>query len=790
MDQNSTNGTGSDKRNWRDRLGIGTRDMPKISDEFKQDTPAAKPAPRAPQPVTKPAPMAPRVSPSRQTQQTASRVVRADAPTPETRRAEPTLSDPLAERLKAQRAAAERLAEQRVSAARERAEARAASIPTPEVQPVAQRSETRPASVTPPAPASKINGNSAERPKFTFADDTPPVRRDSASAGPARSTTTSPLLPPRPALGGERQPSLLRPSTYRSDPPQPAYRPIDPATGYAPPRQPPLSAPRGYGQDAPYDQGRGLTRKPAGYEGFRQGYEGDEQPRDPRLSRSVTGRARLPEPEGDDVFEDEAPQPPRRRASASEYQSAYHEEDHDYEDRRRSSGPWLILLGLLLVAAAVAGGFYYFNTHMKQQTATGTTGTGSDGVPVIAAPETPAKTQAEQPAATGGDTAAVNKKQIYDRIVGDQEVTAGSKVVPTEVTPIQPDATTTTDQSAQPDTTNSTGQSGTDDTAPLPLPPAPGTGDGKQGAIDQANDKVVATAATPPTAIPEPIKVPGDTGGTAAPSGSENIAALLPDAANTDGGSADTSQAQPSTAKTPAAAKPATTAASTDDSATAGTETISDSAPAATAPKKATAEKRTASTSTTKKKIASAAKTGQPVVLVPQATDTTASTVSPSQTGGTDVAAAPALTETAAPADPQPKKKKTLFDLFNGNNSSSSQEKTVAVEPVPDAPAATTKTQQVATIQDTQTTASTTGSGYIVKLSSFRSMSEAQSEYNRLRSKYSTVSGLSSNISQSSLAGSTRYRLALGPVQSRDAAAQVCNQLIAGGERDCIVSHQ
>ncbi|MFT3986666.1 SPOR domain-containing protein [Aestuariivirga sp.] len=788
MDQNSTNGTGSDKRNWRDRLGIGTRDMPKISDEFKQDTPAAKPAPRAPQPVTKPAPMAPRVPSSKSpAQPTVSRSSRAEAP--EQRRVEPTISDPLAERLKAQRAAAERLAEQRVSAARERAESRIAAT-TPKQEPPPARADVKPAAV-PPA-AAKTNGDASGRPKFTFADDAGTLRREPpAPNGGSRATPSSPLLPPRPALAGERQPSLLRPSTYRSDPPQPAYRPIDPATGYTTPRQPSLGTPRGYAQDAAaYEAGRSLTRKASGYDAYR-GLEGEEPPRgDPRLGRSVTARSRLPEPEGDDVFEDEAPQPPRRRASATEYHSAYREAEEEFDDRRRSSGPWLILLALLLCAAAVAGGFYYYNTHMKQQTATtGTTGTG-DGVPVIAAPETPAKTEAQQPAATGGDTAAVNKKQIYDRIVGDQEVTAGSKVVPTEVTPIQPDTTTTTDQSAQPDTTNSTGQSGTDDTAPLPLPPAPGTGDGKQGAIDQTNGNVVATAATPPTAIPEPIKVPGDTGGTAAPSGSENTAALLPDTGTTDGGSADTSQAQPSTAKAPAAAKPDTTAASTDDSATAGTEAISDSAPAATAPKKATAEKHAASTSTTKKKIAAAAKTGEPVVLVPQATDTAASTVSPSQTGGTDVAAAPALTETAAPVDAQPKKKKTLLDLFNGSNSSSSQEKTVAVEPVPDAPAATAKTQQVATIQDTQTTASTTGAGYIVKLSSFRSMSEAQSEYNRLRSKYSTVSGLSSNISQSSLAGSTRYRLALGPVQSRDAAAQVCNQLIAGGERDCIVSHQ
>ena len=39
MDQNSSNGSGADKRNWRERLGIGGKDMPKISDEFKTAPP-------------------------------------------------------------------------------------------------------------------------------------------------------------------------------------------------------------------------------------------------------------------------------------------------------------------------------------------------------------------------------------------------------------------------------------------------------------------------------------------------------------------------------------------------------------------------------------------------------------------------------------------------------------------------------------------------------------------------------------------------------------------------------
>ena len=62
MDQNSSNDT--DKRNWRERLGIGNKDMPRLSNEFTKtpETVAADVSPVRPaQTVAKPAPMAPRV---------------------------------------------------------------------------------------------------------------------------------------------------------------------------------------------------------------------------------------------------------------------------------------------------------------------------------------------------------------------------------------------------------------------------------------------------------------------------------------------------------------------------------------------------------------------------------------------------------------------------------------------------------------------------------------------------------------------------------------------------------
>ena len=97
MDQNTpTNGTGSDKRNWRNALGISAKELPRISDEFKAAQP---PAPEKiavkTQPVTKPAPMAPRASPARsETQEAAPRPQAQNAGSPPSPLAEAGPSGP------------------------------------------------------------------------------------------------------------------------------------------------------------------------------------------------------------------------------------------------------------------------------------------------------------------------------------------------------------------------------------------------------------------------------------------------------------------------------------------------------------------------------------------------------------------------------------------------------------------------------------------------------------------------------------------------------------------------
>ncbi len=764
MDQDSTNGASGDKPKWRERLGIGAKDMPKISDEFRTQpfaTPAEKPDVRVLQPVTKLAPMAPRAH--------GPQTARANR---DARRSpEPQNSEGLAEKLRAQRAAAEMLAVQRVSAARQRAEARIAAEPRSPA-PRASVDDTPSKDATPP------------RPKFSFADDNEGAKRQEAGFVPDKNggngaqrnpIGAASLIPPRPALGGERpQPSILRQpgSPYRPELP-PAFRPIDPATGYtAPPsRTVPLGTPRPYPPEPGLASVNRNSRTPS-YDPYRRGQEiarygaetGGENTRgDHRLGRALAarGQGQAIEEEPDDVFEDEAPA--RRRAGASDYRSAYREaEEGDTEDRRRSNGPWLLLLALLVAAFATGGVIWLYNNNALTTASNST----PDTVPVVAAPDEPAKTAAEKPADGAGDVASVNKKQIYDRIVGDQEVT-GDKVVPTEVTPIQPEPEEGAETGGVLRSTGASGENA-DDVVPLALPPAPG--EESEGRIDQGTDqKVVATAGQSGV---EEVRSQTTTSGSG-----ESIASLLPATGSNE--DAAVPQTAESTTNT-------TSSASTDSSSAASSESVepevqpplaAEEKPAAIKKKKPAADDATATLG------------AEPVVLVPPG-----EIAAPSQEGFGQSAEPETLSATdTAQNQPPVRRKRTLFDLFNRNKSeATSTPDAVAVEK----PAAqqTTETNVASLPEETITPVpekQLAGGGYVVQLASFRSEVEAQTEYARLRSKYPSVIGtLPSSISQATVAGSTRHRLGLGPLATRDQASQICNSLIAGGERDCLVRKQ
>ena len=736
MDQNSSNDT--EKRNWRERLGIGGKELPRLSGEFSrapetipfEEKAEVKLAQPVAQPVAKPAPMAPRIPMKAQVARPQQQMPPPGAP--------PQAPDVLAEKLRAQRAAAEQLAEQRVAAAKQRAE----NAPVEAEAIVTIKADSPPAA----------------KPKFTFADDEAKsdFNRDSRALPPGRPpqkpvSQQPQLSPPRPPLGGQSRlpagPQAGFQPQYRPQPPR-GYSP----SSYTPPplqqpqrgftgslSQPPAAEPRLQAPRTKPDAFRRSQSDDLGYAGA--GYENPQR----SLQRPGALRAQpqaYDQDYGDEMFEDAPPPRSARRASATDYNQAYRETEGAYGDeRRRSSGPWLLLLFLMLAAGAAGAGVWYYQTKVK----TVATSVSTDSAPVVAAPEQSAKSAPELPLDGPADAAgsAASKKQIYDRIIGDNEV-LGGQVVPTEETPILPESQQgDAEQIPQPaGSLDSLSESG--EALPLPLPPPPGTNNDTQGALTAPPaNKTVALTSPPATANSTGLAVESEI----APLPGENAAAAT-----------TTKQATP-----PAAAAPAT-----EEIVNVDPETIV---------KKPVLKK----TKTTAENTLGSA----PVVLVP-----------PSESVGTDQnAAAPPVVDhpIAPPPAPVVKKKKTLIGLLRGTND---QEPAAAQAPAttPVAPE-----QQVAALpqpapvqQDTAPPqVASTGSGYFVQLASFKSEAEASAEFGRLKSKHAGILGnLPSAINPATLSGSTRYRLALGPLASRDEATRICSSLIAAGERDCLVRKQ
>jgi SPOR domain len=789
MDQENTKG--QEKRNWRERLGIGAqggrepggaeqggKELPRISEGFRKEAPAApqrpvspaRPAPRAPVASVKPAPMAPRANP------------KAINPTP-------VSPEKLAERLRNQREATTRMADQRVQAAKQRIEPQA----------------------PPPAAAAP-----AAKPKFSFAEENaapvnggPAPKPAAASPPPVQPAAPPPqLAPARPPLGAgpATQPPVFqpRPNTpppYQVPPtqaypqgtvppvyspgygagPVPPYRPIDPMTGYpAQPGYSPQQPPRSYG--VPQQQGGfgapngprlnmpqrpDLAGKPMG--GLNPNYppNGDygaaPQPGfagpNPRLTRppmrGPQGPA-MPQDNFEDDGYDEVPTPRAIRPNSTDYQQAYREAEYGYDDEEpRSKTPW-ILAGLLLLTLVVAslGVWLYQSTWkpmMNGQSA-------SQEVPAVAAPETPAKVETEATAnntpATAPSAATPTKKQIYDRIVGDQEVLGGEVGAPAETPAAIPEPSNAGDATTAPAGTG-------EDPAPLPIPPPPGSGD-QQGSLDPANAKQSAETITP--------------------AAGENQAAV---AAQDQVASADID-----TPPTPGdgAAPPLKTRgldAPADPDAVVADESIVDT------PAKKLAVKKAKPKAVAEKKLG-----GKPVVLVPPSkkkrTDETRiepliADEATNDTGGglygsTDITASVAA-PTQTPTAP-PKKRRTLADLFKSSNDQPADNAQVASVEPPAAPAP----KKLVAAPPKPEAPQATGGGFVVQLASFRSRAEATSEFSRLRSKHGgTLSPYAPIITEAVVGGSTRYRLSVGSMASQSQANAVCSSLFAKGERDCLV---
>ncbi len=846
MDQNSTGG--SDKRNWRERLGIGTKDsvivagkdMPKVAGEFKavmepeaapvKTAPiaAVRPAPMAPRPAAKPAPAPGSARPAAQPAAARPAIVSPDA---------------LANKLKSQRDAAEKLAEQRVAAAKQRAEA----------------------TISPAA-------NGAEKPKFTFADDEPKVaNRPAAAAQPAARSgaqiqRTAPpasqpqtgysnqIAPPRPQLGGAQTvppravppPPAYPPQSYpqgsaypqgqpyypqqpQQYPPgyQPApqgyapvpptgYRPIDPATGYTPP--PPFNP-----QMRPSYQPAGIPPQPrlqvpqqrpamTGFNTPQPGF-GAEPRANPRLNNPPSVRqspsVQFAEGEEDDIFEQPAPRT-QRRATADEYSQAYREVETGYEEEAPRSYTPLILLSLLALAV-VAGllGWWGYNNYIKNG---GRIAGMQNNVPVIAAPEKPAKA-APDATATGNAAAgkAVNssKKLIYDRIVGDREI-LGGQMAPSEEQPVQPANNSAPAQppagsdaapaNAIPAPATGTGNDGT----PLPLPPPPGGANGTQGSLDPPGKgdaaktdqaSITPTGVTGSTADALPV-VPG----TPLTSGGESSSVV---AGGSQVAGAVANVAPPPSAVSTAVATGSDVLASKAETSKPVAEAITDTtaSPAPAVKDKKVVMKKVASADVTTKSLGA-----KPVVLVPPSKlalkNKTLSTQNEAVADGTDAIATssggglygnsevdqPSAGKVAVAPIEAPKKRKTLLDLFKTD----SQTSDVAVANVtPPEPVIPPQQVAAATPRIVSPSPAVATGAYVAQLASFKSKSEANSEYSRLVAKHGEIiKRYAPIIEQANVAGSTRYRLNIGPMASSSVASSLCSSLFAAGERDCLVHRQ
>lgn len=702
----------------------------------------------------------------------AARPAAAPAPStgavqPAVPRAAPVAPDALATKLKDQREAAERLAVQRVQAAKQRAEAQVQATTT------------------------------GAKPKFTFADEdqnAQAARAAAAATGPAASTPLSPagpraattqplplrpaglspqapfippqsyqprIQPPRPALGanpnypappgyqqgghGLTPPPAYQPQyqppygnqPFGQQPPQ--YRPIDPATGYVPP------------------QGFNTSPRPS--------FSAQSQVPNPRLSNPQSRtplageRQRLATPrgpllgtpqmpmdpsfgsdaDGDDVFEAPQTRSPRR-ATANEYQQAYRDE-LAYEDELPRSRGLGMILGLLLLGVLVAIGVIYGYSHFVKN---GKTAANGGTVPVVSAPAGATKITSDSNAA-GSDPAG--KKQIYDRIEGDHEV-AGAPMKTNEEAPTPPAGS----GSAQP-AQNGAAQpaTGGGDGTPLPLPPPPGGGTGQQGALspDGKTDMANITPAAEPASAANSSGATGDSSQSPAP------LAISP-VSSTPAVSAAEAPAPP----VPGATKAPEPAAPKEEVGAAPVKPAVAEKTAVTKPKSSDPMKKLVLGNSTPKNLGA-----KPVVLVPPA--------NPALSGGASTAVSSA---SVAPA-PSASATSTGGGLYGD---------------APVVAASPSSPLKVATAKPLLTpSAPSPAPAYVIQLASFNSKAEAQAEYARLGAKHGAIiTRYAPIIDAGTIAGSTRYRLNLGPMASSDAASSVCSALISAGERDCKVGRQ
>jgi hypothetical protein len=475
---------------------------------------------------------------------------------------------------------------------------------------------------------------------------------------------------------------------------------------------------------------------------------------------------------GDDAYGDAPPPRAAARPSSTDYQQAYREAEYGYEEEApRSKAPW-ILAGLILLAIAVALGGAWAYTKYGKPLITGQ-GTGQQ-VPAVNPPETPAKVQAEPVTAPQGSAATPTKKQIYDRIVGDQEVIGGEVTAPLETPTAVPEpnepATQTAPQTApQP--------SGGDDAVPLPIPPPPGGTDGQQGALAPESEKQSAESITPAAGASQAAVAAQGAPGLASPS-------PLADAPIAENTPPAPGEVETATTSTRSIAPPEVDA---------GSEKITDGTDTPPVPVKKKSEKKKPVARDVASNLGS-----KPVVLVPPAKPAkpkARQTNEQPAIAGTDNGdlfgdnVAEPTPQPAVPSAPVAKKKSTLADLFNKTPDTAAAPQPVDVATAePTVPAKPQTARRVVAQPETQQ--ASTATSFVVQLASFRSKAEASSEFARLKAKNGTVARFSPIISEADVGGSTRYRLSVGRMATKAEADAVCSSLFASGERDCLVKRR
>ncbi len=503
---------------------------------------------------------------------------------------------------------------------------------------------------------------------------------------------------------------------------------------------------------------------------------------------------------------------PTRRATASDYGQAYRELETGYDEPATSSrGIWLLASLLGLALAVAVGGAYLWTSKIKppaqvtEQT---------DQPPIVSSPEGENKVPVALPEATDATT----KKKIYDRIVGDREV-LGNSLTPTEEVPMQPEQGS---QGLVEESATGGGEA-TQEGQPLPMPPPPGENGavGEQGALPtppdpnlQSSEKSdpaagASQAAVVPSAVPASSELSDKTDGTTNAAGAlsatnlEDPGAVTPEAAN----------AEPS-GQLP---EPTLTEQSgTSQQAGALAESnIGESDEPAPAVKSVQRQQRVVPKKP-RVKAASSSLGSRPVVLVParKAVQRNVSPARPvrrsntssgSNDGGLygenfggnnsagDVYSAELGVDQNAPVKTvaAPKRRTLLGSFLNDNGGADDAVESNAVP----ATRPTLFNRQTARATETPSKSaevSTGGTGsYVAQIASYVTQADASKAFGALKARHpELVSRYRPVISEATVGGSTRYRLALGPLASQSVANDVCARLIAAGERDCLAKRQ